>query len=329
LFRIALLTLSIVSQLANPPYWIGQLDLVHAWTSTKGSGVTVGLVDTGVNSDAQGLTNIVLAGAQFPNLGADIHDYDGHGTKMAQIISGVAPEIRILPAKLSGGADQASAAIRWVVDHGAKVVNLSLGSGLQHSTAFDDGLRYAQEHDVVIVAAAGNSMTDSGVTSPADRPGVVAVSAVDKDGNFSSGISVQGTGVTLAAPGVDVLDASGTSESAAIVSGVVALVRSKFPELNAANVINRLIRTAVDHGSPGRDPQYGFGVVNPSMALTATLQRIVVNPLGTLARTETATSGSTFPWQTLLWSICAVIVAMTSAWLAWCRRIRRRSPTTS
>jgi hypothetical protein len=262
--------LAVALSLALPqPYWIGQLDLERAWSMAKGDGVVVGLVDTGVDPTAPGLGNAVLPGRQFPDLGAGTADSDGHGTQMAQLIVGVAPRAKILPAKLDGGAADANDAIRWVVDHGATVVNLSAGSGSPGLTVFDDGIEYARRHDVVVIASAGNSPTDPGVVSPADRPGVVAVSAVDSTGTFRADISVQGPAVALAAPGVDMLGRSGTSEAAAVVSGVTALVRSKFPSDSADEVVNRLTTTATDRGAPGRDPRYGYGIVNPVRALSA------------------------------------------------------------
>lgn len=251
------------------PYWIGQLDLARAWSTAKGDGVVVGVIDTGVDPTAPGLGDAVLPGRQFPDLGAGTADVDGHGTQMAQLIVSVAPKVKILPAKLDGGAGEANDAIRWVVDHGAKVVNLSAGSGSPGLTAFDDGIDYARQHDAVVVAAAGNSETDPGVVSPADRPGVLAVSAVDGAGEFRGDVSVQGPAVALAAPGVDMLGRSGTSEAAAVVSGVTVLVRSRFPTETADDVINRLTSTATDRGAPGRDPRYGYGIVNPVGALSA------------------------------------------------------------
>ena len=247
----------------------GQLGLEQAHELSNGSEVVVGIVDTGVNADRPALAGAVLPGAEFPELGTGTHDERGHGTEVAGLVVTVAPEAKILPVKLNGNSVEANAAIRWAVDHGARVLNLSLGSSA--TGKYDEGLRYATEHDVVVVAAAGNAGTDDGVVAPANGPGVVAVSVVDGHGEFRPDISVQGPEVALAAPGVEVTaqGKSGTSFAAAVVSGAAALVRAKNPELTAPEVVEALTSTADDKGAPGRDPEYGFGVVNLVRALTA------------------------------------------------------------
>lgn len=135
----------------------------------------------------------------------------------------------------------------------------------------------AVKADVVVVAGAGNTPKSKQVAFPAKLPGVVAVAGTDKDGNHAA-ISATGPEVVLAAPAVDIVSTGafgkyvtgeGTSNSTAIVAGVVALVRSRFPELPAAEVVRRLTATATDRGKPGRDDEYGYGIVNPVAALTA------------------------------------------------------------
>ena len=283
--------------------WAARLHLQEAHRSSTGAGVTIGLVDTGVDPAAPGLADVLLPGAEFPDLGQGSTDAGGHGTTMALLVHEVAPEAKILPARLNGGGD-ANAAIRWVVDEGATVVNLSLGSGVSGSAAFDDGLRYAAEHDVVVVAAAGNASTDRAVTSPADRPGVLAVAAVDGNGRFAEAVSVAGPEVALAAPGVDIATAdrpatSGTSQAAAITSGVAALVRSRFPGLDATETAGRLTGTAADAGPSGKDDQYGYGVVDPVAALS-----------GEEPRT---------PW----WMFAAALLVVAGPVLVWLKFRRR------
>ncbi|GLZ33088.1 hypothetical protein Lesp02_52760 [Lentzea sp. NBRC 105346] len=294
--------LVVLTMLIGSPFPIEQLGLEHAHELSRGSGVVVGIVDTGVNADRPALAGAVLPGAEFPELGTGTRDERGHGTDVAELVVTVAPEAKILPVKLNGNSVEANAAIRWAVDHGARVVNLSLGSSA--TGQYDEGLRYAAEHDVVVVAAAGNAGTDEGVTAPANGSGVLAVSAVDRTGEFRPDISVEGPEVALAAPGVEVTPSSGsgTSFAAAVVSGVAALVRAKHPNLTVSEVVETLTSTADDKGPAGRDPQYGFGVVNPVKALT-----------------ETSTKrASVLPW---LMSAGLILAAATAALLG----VRRRS----
>src|SRR6266540_3343758 len=270
---------------------------------TRVKGVTVAVVDSGVDGTHPDLAGNVLKGKDFirssDSNGWD--DTDGHGTAMASMIAGhghgpggrdgvlgLAPEAKILPASM-GGANAPTVsdkAIRWAVDHGAKVINFSATM-----ERLDGAINYALAHDVVVVAGAGNTRDgDIGVGEPASLPGVIAVSGVGKDGEYTDA-SVTGPEVALAAPAVDMVGANprmkskygigtGTSSATAIVSAAAALVRAKYPDLNAANVIERLITTADDNGPKGRDHKYGFGVVNPLKALTADIPKADRNPLG-------------------------------------------------
>ncbi|MEU4248555.1 S8 family serine peptidase [Amycolatopsis sp. NPDC026612] len=322
--KLAPLTLAVLLTLpttadAAGPYWAEQLGLPRAWTLSEGAGVRIGLIDTGIAAEPD-LDGAVLPGADFPDLGAPAGDAIGHGTTMALLIAGrgtagtrgVAPKAELLPARLTGGPSDAIAAVHWAVDHGAKVVNLSLGSGGK-STEYDEAVDYARDHDVVVVAAAGNAGEDREVTSPADRPGVLAVSAVDRTGKFRADVSVSGPEVGFAAPGVDISTSrhgekaptSGTSQAAAIVSGVVALVRSRYPDLTAAQVTEQLIRTAKDLGPPGRDAEYGYGLIDPVAALA----------------TEPAVDTGTPWWVFALWAAGGVLV-LGAAFVV----LRRRRP---
>lgn len=317
---VVLLALPVLTAPADAagPYWADQLDLPRAWALSEGAGVRVGLIDTGVAAEAD-LDGAVLPGADFPDLGAPAGDAIGHGTTMALLIAGrgtagtrgVAPKAEILPARLTGGPADAVAAVRWAVDQGAKVLNLSLGT-TGRTTEYDEAVNYARDHDVVVVAAAGNAGEDREVTSPADRPGVLAVSAVDRTGKFRDDVSVSGPEVSFAAPGVDIptsrhgekAPTSGTSQAAAIVSGVVALVRSRYPDLTAAQVADQLARTAKDLGPPGRDSEYGYGLVDPVAALA------------------TEPDGTGTPWWLFALGALGGVAVLAAAFLV----IRRRRP---
>ncbi|MFG2109700.1 type VII secretion-associated serine protease mycosin [Micromonospora chersina] len=270
---------------------------------STGRGVIVGVVDSGVDATHPDIRGRVLPGGRsYGSVGDGRADEDGHGTHIAGIIAatsaadgvdGIAPSARILPIKIKKGkglsSDQALAqGIRMAVDGGAKVVNVSVGSPDVASPGEKDAITYALAKDVVVVVAAGNTAKgDRAVISPANIPGVIAVTGTTRGGAFWSG-SVQGPEAVVSAPGDGIFNigpnhgygwGDGTSDSAAIVSGIAALIRSKYPDLDATNVINRIIRTARDAGPKGRDPQYGFGRVDPVAALTADVPTVAENPL--------------------------------------------------
>ncbi|MDQ6875046.1 MAG: S8 family serine peptidase [Actinomycetota bacterium] len=271
---------------------------------TRGAGVVVGVVDSGVRASQPDLVGSVLPGRDFAGQTDGRVDTVGHGTGVASLIVGhghgrghgagvlgLAPDARVLPVRIRVGDDSSIAAgIRWAVDHRAGVVTLALG-GPSDTPALRAAVTYALDRNVVVVAAVGNTSVGAvRVQYPAAYPGVVAVSAIDRHGFFAA-ISVRGPQVVLAAPGQQVVVAdptsptgygfgTGTSGAAALVSAVAALVRSRFPRLSAANVINRLIRSARDAGPRGRDPRFGFGVVDALAALTAPVHTVSANPLG-------------------------------------------------
>jgi subtilisin family serine protease len=196
----------------------------------------------------------------------------------------VAPQARILPVRNAPGTapinSELAGSIDWAVAHGARVISMSL-------TEFDpdDEVRAAvdaaRRADVVLVAAVGNAPTFEAVGYPAAYPGVLAVAGVDRRGR-RAGVSVAGPRVDLAAPAVDVVSTdrrggtgyrrgTGTSDAAAIVAGAAALVRARYPDLPAGEVVRRLTVTARDAGAAGRDDEYGAGILDPVAALTADL----------------------------------------------------------
>jgi subtilisin family serine protease len=348
-------------------WWLSALHVEEIQQQqTDGSGVIVAVVDSPVDGNHPDLAGHVLPGlsADGTGNGWGTGQSARHGTEMAGIIAGggkpggylgIAPGAKILPVNNGGDARGTGAAIRWAVDHGAKVVNLSVGGPDPTTPEELAAVRYAEDHDVVLVGAAGNIPEDNDssiVITPARIPGVIAVGALDQQAGAWYGSS-RGPEVALTAPGVDIIapaplntspsgygSVTGTSPATAFVSGVAALIRAKYPGLNAPSVIERLIRTAKDLGPPGRDEQYGYGVMRPLLALTDPVPAVSANPLGTaggpaasVSTTTTAissgSSGSTrseaLAWLLpvggglLLVIVVVVIVAVTR---------RRRTPPT-
>lgn len=287
----------------------------QAWHYSTGHGVTVAVLDSGVDASHPDLAGRVLPGIDLVDGTTDGRkDFVGHGTTVAGLIAGrpdgdgvegLAYNVKILPVRVLdannryGDATTVANGVIWAVDHGAQVINMSLG-GAASSDALASAIRYAFDHDVVVVACAGN--TAEGVPSvwyPGRASGVVAVSALDPDESFWSG-SLSGPQVALSAPGNGLVGAwpdgywkvQGTSFATPLVAATAALIRSRWPAMSAPNVVNRLIRTADDLGPAGRDPNYGFGMVDPLKALTAKVPTVTANPLDTAPPTA---SPSTSP----------------------------------
>lgn len=302
----------------NEQWHLRYLNIAEVHRQSQGAGVTVAVVDSGVyphrdlNANLLPGTDVVPGGT-----GDGRADNDGHGTGMAGLIAahgrpgesgalGVAPKARILPVRDStskgndpGTSDDVALGIQWAVQHGATVINLSTAG--EPSQSLEAAVKTAQYADVVLIAGAGNKPEFFGVAYPALYDGVIAVGATDQNGNRAE-ISVTGPAITLSAPGVRIFTtanggeyrrAQGTSDSAALVSGAAALVRSKFPHLSAPEVIHRLTATATDKGPPGRDDEYGFGVLNIVAALTAD-----VPPLASATPSATPAEPPTSPGAT-------------------------------
>ncbi|MEU9148913.1 type VII secretion-associated serine protease mycosin [Streptomyces sp. NPDC048349] len=279
----------------------------EAWGTTRGDGVTVAVLDTGVDDSHPDLAGQVLEGTDLIGMGAGRGDrsWARHGTAMASIIAGhghgsgrgqgvlgIAPQAKILPVRVileEGDPGRAQArdskggaladGIRWAADHGADVINLSLGDdsdSAHHEAGEDEAVQYALAKGVVVVASAGNG-GESGdrVSYPAAYPGVIAVTAVDRRGRKAA-FSTRNWYATVSAPGVDVVIADpdrsyyegwGTSAAAAFVSGAVALVKAAHPDLSPAQIKKLLEDTASDSPAGGRDDARGHGMVDPVAAL--------------------------------------------------------------
>ncbi|WP_345893443.1 S8 family serine peptidase [Cryobacterium sp. SO2] len=297
-------------QVRDLEYWLNDYGFNKAWGTSKGAGVTVAVIDTGVDGSIAELNGVVVGGTDVSGLGSSngqtpVGDENEHGTLVASLLAGrgsgagtgligVAPEASILSVSVAFGTtgatlsndDQIAEGIRWAVDNGADVINMSLTRNtLDWPTSWDDAFLYAFENDVVVVAAAGNR--GSGTTevgAPATIPGVLTVAGVDRSKEASFDASSQGITIAVAAPseklvgvapGGGYLQWDGTSAAAPIVSGLVALVRSAYPKLDAAGVINRVIETANPNGHTVPSPIYGNGLIDAAAAVSVAVPRSV------------------------------------------------------
>ena len=297
-------------------YWISDYGFNKVWETTKGAGVKVAVIDTGVDAEHPDLEKAMFGGTDVSSIGdasgyLPVGEVSHHGTMVASLLAGrghgedegvigVAPEAELLSVSMAFGAqtlntdDQVAAGIKWAVDAGAKVINLSLTRNSKDwPLSWDEAFLYAFENDVVVVAAAGNRADGTEqVGAPATIPGVLVVAGVDRNAVASSAASTAGLSISVAAPATDLVSAfpggeykiwSGSSGAAPIVSGLVALVRAKYPELDANNVINRIIETATQVGTENYSSEYGYGLIDPEKALSAKVASVTENPLGSLS----------------------------------------------
>ncbi len=276
-------------------------ETVHA--TTKGSGVTVAVVDTGVMSSHSDLSNRVLSGVDYVAPGTSASDESGHGTHVAGIIAavqnnsrgiaGMAPSSKILPVRVldrngSGTTANVAKGILYAASHGAKVINLSLATTSQ-STAMQAAVADAISKNVLVVAAAGNTgcgLLGSSPIYPASYPGVVGVASVTQSLSRAS-YSSCGSWVDVAAPGDKIISTtiqnsvglgcsanasyctlSGTSFSSPYVaaSGALAIAKRGWSQ---STVASRLQSTATDLAPTGRDKNTGAGFINPSKLINS------------------------------------------------------------
>lgn len=302
------------------------LDVAGAWKVTQGEGVTVAVVDSGVDSRQPDLRGAVTTGPNFLrgiDRGARITRL--HGTGMASLIAGrghgpgrrsgvigVAPQARLLAVRAlaeeqDGGygayraaddrADKAlGEAIRYAADHGADVINLSLGR-YEVSPEDRQAIAHAIAKGVVVVSAVGNDGDErrrldrdgfAPYSYPAAYPGVIAVAATDPEHrhadfsnkNYSVLLAAPGTRLPVAGPGGGYFLSDGTSGASALVSGVAALIRARHPRLPPALVAQALLDSTRYGPAKVYDPALGFGEVNAARALRAA-DRLVVPRSGT------------------------------------------------
>jgi hypothetical protein len=307
--------------------WVlNELNVQPAWTVTEGRGVLVAVIDSGVDGSVSDLVGNVEAGPNFsgvhtpptnPNWGV-------HGTWMASLIAGhgngpdddsgiigTAPESKVLSIRVitdakdpnnaayerepaAKGQRELAEAITYAVTHHAEVISMSLGYS-QQSGPVQAALQDAYEHNVVVVASAGNSgdgKASAPYSFPANYPGVLGVAAVNSAGQVAS-FSSNNLSVQVAAPG-DKVPAqgrgsqywfvSGTSPACALTAGVVALIKAAYPHLTDSQVISAVTSSTTVSTRPpgGYDNQVGFGVVDAYAALTAArkLARAAPPPAG-------------------------------------------------
>lgn len=259
------------------------------WNVTKGKDdMIVAIVDTGVQADHPDLKGRLVQGTNIIDPSKPPDDDVGHGTHVAGIIAaqvnnnegiaGMTWYTKIMPVKAldsSGAGTTYSVAegIIWATDHGADVINMSLGNYAQ-AEFLHDAVKYAYDHGVVLVAASGNDNTDQ-PGFPAAYPEVFAVAATNADeskaeySNYGDYIDVAAPGTSIAStyPGSRYAALSGTSMASPHVAALASLIRSANPALSNEEVMELMRRTTKDLGNPGKDVDFGYGLVDVNAAV--------------------------------------------------------------
>jgi subtilisin family serine protease len=288
-----------VSYAVNDPYsgseWhLTQIGAPTAWNTTQGSGVTIAILDSGVDATHPDLQPNLVAGYNTYDGNTDTSDVCGHGTAVAgtaaarsdngQGVAGVAGQAKIMPVRIayndaSNGCyayySTIASGLTWAADHGARIANISY-SGVAGSAAIQSAASYMKSKGGLVFVAAGNAGINENI---APTTSMIAVSATDSTDTKTSWSSY-GSYVALAAPGAGIWTTSkggiyqawnGTSFASPVAAGVAALVMAARPDLTAVQVETLLESTARDLGGAGRDTLYGYGRVNAAAAVQAAL----------------------------------------------------------
>lgn len=287
---------SVVKSLSESMDWgLSANNIPEHWKKTKGAGIRVAVLDTGIDADHPDLADAIEDVKDFSGSFFGTADKVGHGTHTAGTIAarangigvvGVAPECKLLIGKVlgddgSGSSKAVAAGIRWATENKADIISMSLGSPYDdpqiHGAIMD-----AVAAGIIVICAAGNDGRDNSVNFPGRY--TIAIAAYDKNFQLAK-FSSRGPQVVCAAPGVDILSTyplpegyaklSGTSMATPFVAGVMALALSihrsspgATPLTNEDEAREHLQKTAKDAGAPGFDTGFGWGLVNPDTLLT-------------------------------------------------------------
>ncbi len=308
------------------PWGVEHINATQIWSSNKGTGVDVAILDTGIEFNHFDLRGNIAGGVDYTGLrwrdGSTNryywNDRNGHGTHCAGIIAamdndigtvGIAPEANLWAVKVldndgDGYISDIIQGIQWCADNGIEIASMSFGAE-QYSQSLEDACDQAYSAGVFLVAAAGNG---GPVYYPAAYDSVVAVSAINMDNSFAD-FSSSGPEVELSAPGIDVYSTystngyatgSGTSFACPHVAGIAALVyaASELGLTSPYDIRIRLRNTSTDLGTIGKDDYYGYGLVN---AAAASIPEPVLETIEILPESVTLYAGQTQQFEALGW----------------------------
>lgn len=305
-------TLAVTDPYVGSEWHLAKIGATTAWDTTQGAGVTIAILDSGVDGTHPDLAPNMVPGYNVYGNNSDTSDVCGHGTAVAGSaaartnngigVAGVAGQAKIMPIRIAysdtSGACYAYAStiasgITYSADHGARIANVSYGP-LAGIAAIQSAAQYMKSKGGLVFVSAGNNGIDE-QTTPTTT--LIAVSATDSN-DAKASWSSYGTFVALAAPGAGIWTTSkggiyqswnGTSFASPVAAGVAALMMAAAPSLDGAAIEQALFSSAVDLGAAGRDPQFGYGRVDAAAGVKAAIAKVGV------ADTQAPTSQITSP----------------------------------
>ncbi|HEU4375431.1 MAG TPA: S8 family serine peptidase [Telluria sp.] len=293
---------------------LAKIGATSAWDTTQGAGVTIAILDSGVDSSHPDLVGNLVPGYNLSGNNSDTSDVCGHGTAVAGSaaartnngigVAGVAGQAKIMPIRVAdynsatGGCSAylstIASGITYAADHGARIANVSYGP-LAGSSTVQSAAQYMKSKGGLVFVSAGNNGIDENITPTTTLIAVSATDSTDAKASWSS----YGSFVSIAAPGASIWTTSkggtyggwsGTSFASPVAAGVAALMMSAAPSLDGAVIEQAMFSSAVDLGAAGRDPYFGYGRVNADAAVRAALAKVGGTPADTQAPTSAITS---------------------------------------
>jgi thermitase len=288
-------TLAVNDPYAGSEWHLAKVGASTAWDSTMGAGVTIAILDSGVDGAHPDLLPNLVAGYNMYDNNTNTADVCGHGTAVAGTaaaaanngvgVAGIAGKAKIMPIRIAYFDTTANACygyistiangLTWAADHGARVANVSYG-GVAGSASVQSAAQYMKSKGGLVFVSAGNNGINENITPTST---MVVVSATDQN-DVKTSWSSYGSFVALAAPGASIYTTSkggiyqawsGTSFSSPLTAGVAALMMAAQPSLDGGVIEQLMYSTAVDLGTAGRDPLYGYGRVNAAAGVKAAL----------------------------------------------------------
>ena len=274
-------------------YYLREINADKAWSLTTGSeNIKVGVLDTGIDRNHPDLAGKIAEDEVSED---DLTDEIGHGTEVAGIIAaktnnnqgiaGISWNTKIVPIKVTDETGQARvstvvSALDAAHEKGVKIVQISLSTN-QLSQVLGDAVKTAQDRGIIIVSTGGNTGIRE-LRYPAAFNGVVGVTSVDQNKKIES-YSTQGEHISIAAPGSNIYtttrnssyaSVTGTSFAAPQVAGTLALIWALIPDFTSSQVKDILFKSAQDLGESGKDPTYGYGLLNSQKAVELALVQV-------------------------------------------------------